>query len=93
MTSESSGMSSLLNDSQVTLVNGDGNVKTELVFAAWDRILSTAVLKDGKPLYKIATIRMQGAANGLKRLAAPVFLSPGGRLRLEVGGVRRSNVG
>jgi len=45
----------LFNDSQITLVSGSNCSTTQLVFTAWNRILSTDLLKDGKPLYKIAT--------------------------------------
>jgi len=47
--------SSISNGSHLTLVNGSDSSTTELVFTAWNRILSTALLKDGRPLYKTAT--------------------------------------
>jgi len=51
----SKDFSSPSNDSQLTLVNGSEHNTTQLVFTAWNRVLSTSLLKDGRPLYKVAT--------------------------------------
>jgi len=46
---------SLSNDSQLTLIDGSHSSTTQLVFTAWNRILSTGLLKGGQPVYKVAT--------------------------------------